>query len=60
MEKKMLMLTPEYAALRERRARETIDWLVGNFDLKPLPKPVYARLKIGRRSEQQAKKKAKK
>ena len=42
----MLLITPEYAALREQRARQTIDWLTGNFSLKPLRAPVVARLHL--------------
>lgn len=38
----MLTMTPRFATLREERARQTIDWLVGNFELKPLPCPAPA------------------
>ena len=44
----MLTMTPEYAAERERKARETLDWLEGNFHVKPLRAPVIARLDLSR------------
>ena len=42
----MLTMTPEYAAQRERKARETVEWLEGKYDLKPLRAPVVARLEL--------------
>ncbi|WP_157073558.1 hypothetical protein [Sphingomonas soli] len=41
-------MTPEYAAERERKARETLDWLEGKFHVKPLRAPVVARLDLAR------------
>jgi hypothetical protein len=39
----MLTMTPKYATLREEKTRQTIDWLIGNFELKPINKPVGVR-----------------
>lgn len=44
----MLMMTSRYATLREEKARQTIDWLVGNFELKPIKQPVVARMELRR------------
>jgi hypothetical protein len=40
----MLLIAPEYATLREERERQTIDWLTGNFSIKPLEKSVPEQL----------------
>ena len=42
----MLLMTPEYAAQRERKARETLDWLEGKYDIKPMRAPVVARINL--------------
>jgi hypothetical protein len=42
----MLSMTPEYAALREKRARETIRWLEGNFAVKRVRRSVVARMDL--------------
>jgi hypothetical protein len=43
----MLMMTPEYAAIQEDRARQTVEWLEGNFELKKINPPVVARMVLG-------------
>ncbi len=48
-------MTPEYAAQRERKARETLDWLEGKFQVKPLRAPVVARLDLRKPASSRAK-----
>lgn len=50
----MLLMTPEYAAERERKARETLEWLEGNFNVKPLRAPVIARLDLAPKKRRKA------